>query len=77
MKTAGLPPKISNRETRDVWTEKGALDAQARAMLRVRDILSRGNPAVFSPEVDARLRAEFEGLVAGDSKLPAGWEVVR
>jgi trimethylamine--corrinoid protein Co-methyltransferase len=77
MKTAGMLPKISNRETRDVWTEKGALDAQARAMLRVRDILSRGNPAVFSPEVDARLRAEFEGLVAGDSKLPAGWEVVR
>ena len=38
-------------------------------MKRVRDILTRDNPAVFSPEVDARIRAEFEGLVSGEARL--------
>jgi trimethylamine--corrinoid protein Co-methyltransferase len=47
----------------------GALDAHARAMQRVRDILTRDNPATFSPDVDARIRAEFEGLVAGDAAI--------
>ncbi|MBE9471013.1 MAG: hypothetical protein IMY75_02730, partial [Chloroflexi bacterium] len=41
--------------------------SQAHAMQRVREILTRDNPAVFSPDVDARIRAEFEGLVAGDA----------
>jgi hypothetical protein len=36
-------------------------------MRHVRDILSLDNPAVFSPEVDARIRADFAGLVAGDA----------
>jgi hypothetical protein len=36
-------------------------------MRRVRDILTRDNPAVFSPGVDERIRAEFEDLVAGDA----------
>jgi len=42
-------------------------------MRRARDILTRDNPAVFSPEVDARVRAAFPGLVRGDSTPPAGW----
>ena len=73
MKTVGLLPKIADRDPRDVWIKKGALDAHARAMLRVREILTRDNPAVFSPDVDVRLRAKFEGMVAGDSVPPAGW----
>jgi hypothetical protein len=36
-------------------------------MRRVSEILTRDNPAVFAPEVDARVRAEFENLVAGDA----------
>ena len=38
-------------------------------MQRVRDILRRDNPATFSPDVDARIRTEFEGLVAGDAAM--------
>jgi hypothetical protein len=38
------------------------------------DILSTPNPAALAPEVDARIRAEFEGLVKGDSKLPPDWK---
>ena len=59
---------------RGVWLKKGALDAHARAMLRVRAILTRDNPAIFSQDVDARIRAAFEDLVAGDSVPPPGWE---
>ena len=74
MKTAAVLPEIADRDMRLQWEEKGALDSQARAMRRVREILTRDNPAVFSPDVDARIRAEFEGLVAGDSIPPPGWQ---
>jgi trimethylamine--corrinoid protein Co-methyltransferase len=73
MKTVALLPKIADREPRDVWINKGALDSQTRAMQRVRETLTRDNPAVFSPDVDARIRAKFEGLVIGDSVPPAAW----
>jgi trimethylamine--corrinoid protein Co-methyltransferase len=73
MKTCAILPEIADRDPRRTWEENGSLDAQAKAMLRVREILTRDNPAVFSPDVDARIRAEFEGLVAGDSVAPPGW----
>ncbi|MEW5988672.1 MAG: trimethylamine methyltransferase family protein [Chloroflexota bacterium] len=73
MRTCAVLPEIADRDMRLQWEERGALDSQARAMRRVRDILTRDNPAVFSPEVDARIRAAFPGLVAGDSVPPAGW----
>ncbi|MES0361233.1 MAG: trimethylamine methyltransferase family protein [Anaerolineales bacterium] len=65
---------IADREPRQQWSEAGASDAQARAILRVKEILTRENPAVFSPEVDSRLRGEFIGMVAGDSTPPEGWK---
>lgn len=72
MKTSGLLTKIADRNTREIWTAKGALDSQARAMQRVHEILSHDNPAVFPPEVETRIRAAFPGLVAGNSTLPNG-----
>ena len=73
MKTTAFLPEISDRDSRAQWMERGALDSQARAMRKVQDILTRDNPGVFAPEVDARVRAEFAGLVAGDSRAPEGW----
>ena len=73
MRSTALLPQVADRDTRDLWQEKGALDTHARALQRARDILTRDNPAVFAPDVDARIRAEFKGLVAGDAVLPAGW----
>ena len=67
MRTTALLPEIADRNPRQQWEAKGALDSHARAMRRVREILTRDNPAVFSPDVDARIRAEFEGLVSGDA----------
>ncbi|MCJ7684902.1 MAG: trimethylamine methyltransferase family protein [Desulfobacteraceae bacterium] len=67
MMTTALLPEIADRAPREQWEAKGMPDAQAQAMQRVQEILTSDNPAVFSPAVDARIRAEFEGLVAGDS----------
>jgi hypothetical protein len=38
------------------------------------DILSLPNAHAFDAETDARVRAEFEGLVAGDAVLQEGWK---
>jgi trimethylamine--corrinoid protein Co-methyltransferase len=62
-RTTAFLPEIADRAMRAHWQAKGALDAQARAMRRVRDILRRDNPAVFSPDVDARIRSAFQNLV--------------
>ena len=67
MRTTALLPEIADRSPRQEWEANGALDAHARAMRRAREILTGDNPAVFSPDVDARIRAEFEGLVAGEA----------
>jgi trimethylamine--corrinoid protein Co-methyltransferase len=67
MRTTALLPEIADRSPRQQWEAEGALDAHDRAMRRVREILTYDNPAVFAPDVDARIRAEFERLVAGDA----------
>ncbi len=67
MRTTALLPEVADRDARDLWLQKGALDSQVRALQRAKDILRRDNPAVFSPDVDAQIRAEFADLVAGDS----------
>jgi trimethylamine:corrinoid methyltransferase-like protein len=66
MRTSALLPEIADRDSREVWQASGSLDAHGRAMQRVREILARDNPAVLAPEVEARVRAEFVDLVAGD-----------
>ena len=71
IRTTAVLPEIADRSPRPQWQANGAQDAHSRAMQRVRDILRRDNPATFSPDVDARIRTEFEGLVAGDAAM--GW----
>ena len=73
MKTEALLPQIAERDAREGWEKKGSLDTQARAMQRVREILSTEAPSLISPEVDAQIRAEFEGMVSGELEVPAGW----
>ncbi|MCP5366264.1 MAG: trimethylamine methyltransferase family protein [Hyphomicrobiales bacterium] len=73
MKTATLLPRLANRLPREVWAATGATDIRFRALEQVRAVLTRPNPRALAPEVDARVRAAFDGLVAGDSVPPAGW----
>ena len=73
MKTTGFLPEIADRNPRGLWLEQGGLDSQARALRRARDILTRESHAGFTPEVDARLRSEFAGLLATELQPPSGW----
>ncbi len=67
MRVTALLPEIADRLPRQRWEALGGLDAHARAMRRVHEILACRTAAVFSPQVDARIRADFRGLVAGDA----------
>ncbi len=67
MRTTMLLPEIADRSPRQEWQKQGSLDSHARAMRRVRQILTQDNPALFSPQVEAQIRAEFKDLVAGDA----------
>ncbi len=69
MRSTALLPKIATRESRRRWEDAGRPDAHDRAMKEAEKILKKDNPAVFSPEVDARIRENFKNLVPGD----AGW----
>jgi trimethylamine--corrinoid protein Co-methyltransferase len=73
MKSAGLLTRIADRDTRDSWEARGALDSHARGLQRARQILARPNQAVFPAELDAQIRAQFPGLVSGEASLPEGW----
>jgi trimethylamine--corrinoid protein Co-methyltransferase len=74
MKSAALLPQIADRERREVWLERGGLDAHARALNLAKQHLCRPNPALLSPEADARVRASFDAtLVAGDADIPERW----
>ncbi len=74
MRTTMYLTDLADRNPRQQWQEDGALDIQARAMKRVKDILTQENPAQFSPEVEARIREEFLGMVSGESTPPKGWK---
>jgi trimethylamine--corrinoid protein Co-methyltransferase len=74
MRTTMYLTEIADRNPRQLWQESGALDVQARAMKRVKEILSHDNPVDFSPEVDAQVKAEFLGMVSGESIPPGEWK---
>ena len=70
MRTTAFLPDLAVRDLRDPWQANAKPDSHHNAMEQARRILTQANPAVFSAEVDAKIRARFEGLVSGD----AGWE---
>ncbi len=70
MRTTAVLTNVASREMREQWNEKGQPDAHTRAMDEARKILTRENPAVFSDDVDIKIRARFKGLIAGN----AGWK---
>lgn len=66
MKTEAVMTKIADRDARTVWEKKGALDINARALNKAKEIMTKNPEPLISPEVDAKLRAAFPGLVAGE-----------
>jgi len=73
MRTTAFLPENADRASRATWTKKHGLEAADRALIKARQILEMDCPSLFSPEVDSRIRQRFEGMVAGDFKLPEGW----
>jgi len=76
MKTAGLLTKLSNRDSRTQWEKKGAHDIHDHAMTRVREILAKPSATIFSPEVEARIRAHYTNLISADMEVPEGLQLV-
>lgn len=74
MLSATFMPELADRKLREQWELEGSSTIRQRALNKAFDILSAGNPDVLEAEVDARVRAGFDGLVAGDSALPDGWQ---
>ena len=68
MRTTAVLPKLANREMRSAWRDNGSPDTQARALNEAREILTGDNPAVFSEDVDSKIRSRFEGLVDGNAR---------
>jgi trimethylamine--corrinoid protein Co-methyltransferase len=66
-------PDLADRDLRETWAENGSADIHKRALNKAMAILSRPNRAVLDAETDARIKAHFAGIVAGESTLPAGW----
>jgi len=68
MRATAMIPAVATREMRGKWEASGRCDAAARALQAAVRILTRDNPAVFSPEVDAEIRQRFTDLVPGDAE---------
>jgi trimethylamine--corrinoid protein Co-methyltransferase len=66
MKTEAVMTKIADRDARIAWEKKGSMDTQTRAMNKVKDIMKSNTTPLLSPEVDAKLRDAFPGLVSGE-----------
>ncbi|HEX9616067.1 MAG TPA: trimethylamine methyltransferase family protein [Anaerolineales bacterium] len=73
MRTTMLLADVADRDPRAQWQERGGLDSQAHAMRKVKEILTRDNPTRLPDDLDAQVRAEFPGMISGESTPPQGW----
>ncbi len=73
MRTTTFLPQLADRKVRAQWASEGASSVHQRALDKALDILSTPNAAALDAQTDARIHAAFEGLVKGDSFIPAGW----
>jgi trimethylamine--corrinoid protein Co-methyltransferase len=55
-------PKLSDRDLREDWERNGAIDARQRANAAAREILAEHQPIPIDPDIDAKLRAQFDLL---------------
>ena len=73
MHDATFMPELADRKLREQWVLEGASTIHQRALNKALNILSQPNSAALNLDIDTRIRAEFSGLVAGNSILPEGW----
>ncbi len=73
MHTATFMPELADRNLREKWEMEGSSTIHQRALNKALEILSTPNSIAFDKSIDDRIRAEFTGLVKGDSHVPDGW----
>ncbi len=66
MKTEVVMTKLADRDPRTIWEKKGSTDIHARAMKRVKEIMTSNANSLIAPNIEESLRAEFPGMVAGE-----------
>lgn len=75
MMTGTFMPELADRQLRETWEERGSSTIHQRALNKSMGILAQQpNPAALAADADARVKAYFPGIVAGDSSVPEGWE---
>ncbi len=72
MRSEALLTRLSDRDTRETWEKKGALDTHSHAMQRVRDILADATSSLLSVEQENRIRQQFKDIIAGNLEMPPG-----
>ncbi|GAB1471130.1 trimethylamine methyltransferase family protein [Chloroflexota bacterium] len=65
MKTEAILTKMADRDMRSIWEKKGATDIEARALKKVKEIMTMNPDPLISSELDEKLRESFPGLVPG------------
>ena len=73
MHTATFMPQLADRNLREKWELEGSSTIHQRGLNKALEILSTPNSVALNFDIDARIRAEFEGLVAGESVPQEGW----
>lgn len=68
MKETMLIPEIADRDPRQRWEKLGGLDAQGRALKRVRELLAQDHASLLDAEADARIRGAFPALPSGECR---------
>lgn len=66
MKTEAVMTKLADRDARTIWVKKGSTDIHTRAMKKAKDIMASNPAPLITPDLDAKLRAAFPGMVAGE-----------
>ena len=59
MQTDYLYPSVGDRRSPNDWTERGALDIEQRAALKVKEILATHYPSHVPASIDEAIRAKF------------------
>lgn len=70
MKNEAFLTVLSDRDSREAWEKKGSFDTNARAMNRVKEILSRSTKVPFSQDIEANIRLQFHDLIPGNLEDP-------
>ena len=74
MRTESFAPKASDRQSYQRWIDAGSKDSWKRAEELAAQILHEPSEPIIPPEIDARVRDEFPGLVTVEKGEGLHWE---